>query len=131
MEQRWIAEKFSLGVERLTVYTSPTDKAIGLSDLVFSSPRGRIGTYDLSELSANQAAIMRNRSTNAAIVTYSGTTGNFGHSYYRTDPIASSDLILMLRYDLDPGEPGRPLEHLGAIFWKIPLGYPNPDASRY
>jgi esterase/lipase superfamily enzyme len=129
VEQRWIAEKFGLGVERLTVYTSPADKAIGISETLFSSPRGRIGTFDLSEVSSAQAAVLKKRPpTNTAFVAYSGAAGGIGHSYYRTDPTASSDLILMLRYDLDPGDPGRPLEHVGAIFWKIPPGYPDPDA---
>jgi len=36
----------------------------------------------------------------------------------------SSDLIIMLRDNLDPGPPGRPLEHLGGYFWRVPPGYP-------
>jgi hypothetical protein len=49
----------------------------------------------------------------------------FGHSYFRNATTVSSDLILMLRDDLDPGPPGRPLEDLGRHFWRIPPGYPN------
>jgi hypothetical protein len=33
-------------------------------------------------------------------------------------------VILMLRDDLDAGDPGRPLEHLGGYFWRVPPGYP-------
>ena len=49
---------------------------------------------------------------------------SFGHSYFRNAPTVSSDLILMLRDDLDPGPPGRPLESLGFKFWRVPPGYP-------
>jgi hypothetical protein len=49
---------------------------------------------------------------------------SFGHSYFRDAPTVSSDLILMLRDDLDPGPPGRPLVHLGFKFWRVPTGYP-------
>ena len=31
----------------------------------------------------------------------------------------------MLRDDLDPGEAGRPLEHIGLLFWRVPPGYPG------
>jgi hypothetical protein len=49
---------------------------------------------------------------------------SFGHSYFRNAPAVSSDVIIMLRDDLDPGAPGRPLEYLGAKFWRVPPGYP-------
>jgi hypothetical protein len=37
----------------------------------------------------------------------------------------ASDVVLMLRDDLDPGTPGRPLEPLGPHFWRVPPGYPG------
>jgi hypothetical protein len=43
-------------------------------------------------------------------------------------PTVSSDLILMLRDDLDPGPPGRPLEPLGFKFWRVPPGYPGGNS---
>jgi hypothetical protein len=49
----------------------------------------------------------------------------FGHSYFRNSPAVSSDLVLLLRDDLDPGAPGRPLEHVGLEFWRVPSNYPN------
>jgi hypothetical protein len=48
----------------------------------------------------------------------------FGHSYFRNAPTVSSDLIIMLRDDLDPGPPGRPLESRGFQFWRVPPGFP-------
>jgi len=32
--------------------------------------------------------------------------------------------VLMIRYGFKPGEPGRPLEHIGLNFWRVPEGYP-------
>jgi hypothetical protein len=49
----------------------------------------------------------------------------YGHSNFRTNPNVSSDLIALLRYELDPGTPERPLKSLGPTFWEIPPGYPN------
>ncbi len=43
---------------------------------------------------------------------------------FRNAPTVSSDLVLMLRDDLDAGESGRPLKHVDLNFWSIPPGYP-------
>ena len=54
------------------------------------------------------------------------STDSTGHGYFHSSPEASSDLIMTLRYGLRAGEEdGRPLEHLGAMFWRIEPGYPN------
>ena len=48
-----------------------------------------------------------------------------GHSYFYTSPAVSSDLILLLRDNRDPGSSnGRPLIQLGNNFWQIQDGYP-------
>ena len=54
----------------------------------------------------------------------------YGHSYFRDAPTVSSDLVLMLRDDLDAGPPGRPLEPLGFQFWRIPPGYPDDNSAQ-
>ena len=53
----------------------------------------------------------------------------YGHSYFRNAPTVSSDVVLMLRDDFDPGTPGRPLEHIDLNFWSIPQGYPALDPA--
>ena len=45
---------------------------------------------------------------------------SFGHSYFRDSPAVSSDLIIMLRDDAEPGGPERPLQRLGKYFWRVP-----------
>jgi len=42
------------------------------------------------------------------------------HSYFVSNPRASSDLIAMLRYGLKPNQPGRPLVEIEAPFWRVP-----------
>jgi hypothetical protein len=46
--------------------------------------------------------------------------GWIGHSYYTSDPRASSDLMAVLRYGLRPNDPGRPLEEIERPFWQLP-----------
>jgi len=49
-----------------------------------------------------------------------GTRDFLGHSYFTSDPAASSDMVALIRYGLKPGEPGRPLEEIRRPFWRIP-----------
>ena len=74
--------------------------------------------------------------SNFAIVNFSGAADakhtqrdRYGHSYFRDAPTVSSDLVLLLRDDLDPGAPGRPLEPIGLRFWRVPAGYPLENAT--
>jgi hypothetical protein len=48
------------------------------------------------------------------------TAGWIGHSYFRSDPRASADLMAVLRYGLLPNEPGRPLEEIERPLWQLP-----------
>ena len=66
-----------------------------------------------------------------AVVNFLATSyqgDRYGHSYFRDAPSVSSDLVLMLRDDLDPGPPGRPLEPLGNKFWRVPPAYPAAES---
>ena len=104
--------------------------------MLFRSPEGRLGTLGIDELPAEAAAQMEYSGSNFAIVSFEGASDTspsagdrWGHSYFRDAPEVSSDVVLTLRDDLDPGTPGRPLENIGKKFWRIPAGYPaiEPD----
>jgi esterase/lipase superfamily enzyme len=132
VQQRLTAERVAHGFGNFTMYYSPSDDAIGIAESLFSSPRGRLGTLDLSKVSARDLDVVELRSEDVALILFEGgdsdegeTQGSYGHSYFRTNPRVSSDLFLMLRYGLPPGSPGRPLEKLRPGFYKIPPGYPN------
>jgi len=134
--QRIVGDYLTLSADRFTMYTSPADRAIGWSTKLFASPRGRIGNLQVVDLPEELRKAMEASSANFAVINFLSTSNksdsnadSFGHSYFRNAPTVSSDLILMLRDDLDPGPPGRPLEYLGSKFWRVPPGYPaaNPN----
>jgi esterase/lipase superfamily enzyme len=132
-EQRIAGDKLELSVNRFTIYTSPADKAIGIASKLFASPRGRVGTFGFEKMSDTTKAHLQKPKTNFAIINFPGASGSrfdsYGHSYFRNAPAVSSDLVLMLRDDLDPGTAGRPLERIDLMFWRIPPGYPSISAG--
>ncbi len=134
-EQRIDGDTLPLSVNRFTIYTSPDDRAIFYAQRLFRSPEGRIGTFHFEELTESQKSMLDfYGSSNFAIIQFLGAHSELkdlsrqldphGHSYFRNEPTVSSDLLLMLRDDLDPGAPGRPLEYLDSSVWRIPPGYP-------
>ncbi len=124
VSQRIGAERLALAVDQATVYTSPDDKAIGFAELLFASPRGRVGTMILDKLSEEEIGRMKANAARVTVVNFHGESTGYGHSYFRDNPAVSSDLVLTIRYGLKPGDPGRPLEHVGLNFWRVPEGYP-------
>ncbi len=126
--QRIAGDKLDYSVNRFTIYTSSADTAIGAATWLFSSPRGRVGTLGIKKTSKVLKAALQFSQKSVTHINYSpapnSLDGSYGHSYFRTAPTVSSDLILMLRDDLNAGTPGRPLESMGLGFWRIPSGYP-------
>lgn len=129
IDQRVIAERLVLAVDHLTIYVSPHDEAISMAEVLFASPRGRVGTLAITELDEGERTAVNENVERLSIINFSGQTSGYGHSYFRTNPSVSSDLVLLLRFGLEPGDSGRPLEHLGMTFWKIPEGYPTQAAT--
>jgi hypothetical protein len=56
-------------------------------------------------------------------------TGFLGHAYFYRHPAVSADLVLLLRYNVEPGSPGRPLHKRGANFWQITPDYPGTPGT--
>jgi esterase/lipase superfamily enzyme len=127
VRQRLAAEQLSYGFDNLTIYYSPIDGALGFAQTLFSSPRGRLGKLDEAHLTAREWDNIDQLERGIALIRFEGgTSDQYGHSYFRTNPSVSSDIILLLRYGLPPGSPERPLEKLApGGFWTIPPGYPN------
>ena len=139
--QRIGGDKLAMSVDRFTIYSSPADKAISIASRLFESPRGRVGTVDMGNLDETLRMAMQSALEQLpdrfAIVNFSGAADTktsrrdrYGHSYFRNAPSVSSDLVLMLRDDLDPGDPGRPLKPTGLRFWQIPPGYPDVQPTQ-
>ncbi len=124
VSQRIGAERLALAVDQATVYASPGDEAIGIAEWLFASPRGRVGTVAIGDLTEVEKRRMKANAARVTVVNFEGESTGYGHDYFRTNPAVSSDLVLMIRYGIKPGEPGRPLEHIGLNFWRVPDGYP-------
>lgn len=121
--QRVAAEYVGLGTERSTLYVSAADKALALSDLLFRGVRrmGQLRPEDLTDEERHHLErVARTQLIDARV-----PTGLIGHAYFYRHPAVSADLVLLLRYHLEPGSPGRPLHKLGANFWQITPGYPG------
>lgn len=123
--QRFTAERFALGTDWLTMYVSENDKALGISDWLFSSEQrlGKLSEKDLPPVFWEMAEVFQNTSIIRAEFTSADPNR---HSYFRTNPSCSSDVVLLLRYGRAPGaEHGRPLEPVGPGFWLLKEGYPE------
>ena len=103
---------------RVTLYVSPDDKAIATASWL-SGSIARLGRIDPAMFTSEQInAIGMLRAVD--IIQVRGTTDFFGHSYFVSNPRVSADIVAMLRYDLQPNEPGRPLEQIAGPFWRVP-----------
>ena len=122
--QRTEREGTVWAAERWTTYTSSRDKAIGISEWLFSGLRFGKAKYDsMDELGKTwmHRSVDDDLVSRDAVIEYDGRVGGAsGHDYFRTNPAVSSDLVLTVRHGRPPGpENGRPLEHVGGLFWKI------------
>jgi esterase/lipase superfamily enzyme len=120
--QRIAAERFHRGLEKLTIYVSKHDRAIGISKWLFSSKR-RLGQLQTSDLSQGNKVMLKTINQ-TDIIDANVNVGFTGHYYFYLSPAVSSDLILILRDNLKPGkENGRPLIQIGPNFWQIDKDY--------
>lgn len=109
---------------RLTIYASPEDRALLVSRILFRSRHrlGQLRPEDLPERAQRYFAM----SGRIDLISYQGErTDFFGHSYFTSNPQVSSDLILLIRYGKQLGEPGRELIETGPTTWKFPVDGEN------
>jgi len=122
--QRIVAERIVLLPERLTIYTSEHDVALGAADILFKG-KARLGELRPGDLTPRQR---KNLSLieEVQIVQCRVSKNLIGHDYFHSNPAVSSDLILLLRDNRAPGEAnGRPLINHFKNFWEIRDGYPG------
>jgi esterase/lipase superfamily enzyme len=106
---------------RFTVYSSPEDKALKLSQFLFRGDTrvGQLAPEDISPEAQNYFAAWGK----VDLIVYEGKrTDKYGHSYFLSNPRVSADLIELIRDGTAPGEPGRPLVRKGKIAWIFPEG---------
>jgi esterase/lipase superfamily enzyme len=122
--QRLVAEEMDGMVGRVTVYTSAGDKALAAARNLFGSALrlGAVSGGDIPE--GGRAQLLK--VNNLAFVETRGRTGFLGHGYFHSHEGASSDVVLVIRYDRAPGaEHGRPLEPVDTRFWSLDDAYPG------
>ena len=104
---------------RLTIYTSPEDRALAVSQFLFRS-RSRMGQLRPEDV-PDKAQRYFETGGRIHLISYEGErTDLFGHSYFTTNPQVSTDLIQLIRYGRQLGEPGRELIKTGRVTWKFP-----------
>lgn len=122
---RIVYEGLLLVPDRLVVYVSEGDRAIGISDWLFSSLK-RLGQLQSADLPP-EALDRLKRYTHIEVIDARVTGfGSWGHDYFYAHPAVSSDLIMLLREGKAAGGPGgRPLRREENSFWIIDNEYPN------
>lgn len=122
VRQRLIAEKFGPAFGQITVYTTDSDKALGISQTLMSGTRlGRIHASNLGE----QEQVIFKEVKNVTFIDVHGVHSLIGHAYYLGNPSTSSDIIRVITSGYKPGSQGRPLTHKMLNFWEMPVGYPG------
>jgi esterase/lipase superfamily enzyme len=109
--------------ERVSIYLSGQDKALGISRWLFSHER--LGqTWEQQRLRPGVARFLKRHDEIELIdVTEAedAAAGN-GHAYFRQSPWASSDILMTLMYNLSPEERG--LQRNGeSSIWTFPSDY--------
>lgn len=105
---------------RLSVYASPEDRALRVSQILFRS-RNRVGQLRPEDIPPKAQHYFETLGR-VDLLSYQGErTDLFGHSYFTTNPRVSSDLIQLIRHGKKPGEPGRDdLVKTGPVTWEFP-----------
>ncbi len=109
--------RLSSGGLQLTLYASPDDLALSVAERLFGSLR-RLGRLDASAFDEQAYARIADL-RNLDLIDVYGSTDPFGHSYFHSNPAVSADLVSLIRYGLEPGDPGRALEEVRRPFWRI------------
>lgn len=126
----WPERRLPRGLHgQLTIYTSPEDRALLVSRILFRS-RHRLGQLTAEDLKPEGQRFLA-KTGKVNLITYEGKrTDLFGHSYFTTNPEVSSDLIQLLRFDKRLGEPGRELVQTGPVTWEFPTAEAKEGGSR-
>jgi esterase/lipase superfamily enzyme len=111
--------------DAIAIYAFKGDKALAFSNWL-SGGVMRLGDVHTDIFNEEEIAALRSTTRLQLIDARITKPGAFGHSYFHENPAVSSDLILLLRFQLPPGgESGRPLKVSKTGFWIIDDDYPG------
>ena len=108
--------------ERLTIYESPRDKALGMALLAYG--KNRVGQLDPTDLTPAARQFLRSSDALSLvnITNAPGYDAGNGHSYFRDSPLVSSDVLATLRYDMTPAQRGLAQDPETGV-WDFPPDY--------
>lgn len=112
---------FNRGSLHLTVYSSPGDKALGLSGRLFGSII-RLGQLATAQRDDRLPKELPDFAGAIDFIEYPDGGTLIGHDYFLSSPKVSADFVALIRYGLAPGEQGRPLEEIKRPFWRTVSG---------
>jgi esterase/lipase superfamily enzyme len=116
-------ERIGRAVEHSALYISNKDKALGFSSWLFGGMR--VGDVDVKMFDKAEIDVLRG-SQRLQLIDARVKKHGLGHSYFHDDPAVSSDVVLLMRYQLLPGaENGRPLAVSDNGLWMIGEDYPG------
>lgn len=106
-------------VDRLTVYSSGTDRALGLSEMLFF--RQRLGQTLADDQAPAATAFLRSepRIDVIDVTGLEGTAIGNGHAYFRDSPRVATDVLTLLSRDAPARERGLVREPASPI-WRFP-----------
>ena len=120
IRQRLMAEGFGAAFGNINVYTTATDKALTVAQLL---QRGiRFGLLASKDLDTRDRSILE-RVGNVHFIQAQNIRTLTGHDYFVTDPAVSSDLLTVINHGAKPGNPTRPLINQEGNFWLLPTDY--------
>jgi esterase/lipase superfamily enzyme len=121
--QQMVTARLGRLPERFAMYVCSNDKALGMSNWLFGGAT-RLGKI-MATFTPEEMEDLRRAKTVQIIDAKNSKAGAFGHDYFHSNPAVSSDLVLLMRYQLSPGaDTGRPLGGTGNGFWSIDDHYP-------
>lgn len=125
MLQRMVTARLGRMPERFVLYVCSKDDALGLSNWLFGGG-ARAGKVTSDMFTPEELKTLRTYKTVQIVDARIKNPGAFGHDYFHSNPAVSSDLIMLMRYHMMPGEEhGRPLRADGTGFWIVDDKYPQ------
>ncbi|NVK14357.1 MAG: alpha/beta hydrolase [Rhodobacteraceae bacterium] len=120
VRQRLMSERVFAAFEQVNVYINPEDQALALASVL--TRESRFGRLDATDFAPGELASLKKVGL-VHFIRVEGAGGS-GHSYFRDNPGAMSDIALALRTRAFPGGTLRPLELDHDNIWTLHPDYP-------
>ncbi|UWQ35458.1 alpha/beta hydrolase (plasmid) [Leisingera sp. M527] len=120
VRQRLMSERVFAAFEQVNVYINPEDQALALASVL--TRESRFGRLDATDFAPGELASLKKVGL-VHFIRVEGAAGS-GHSYFRDNPGAMSDIALALRTRAFPGGTLRPLELDHDNIWTLHPDYP-------